>query len=465
MRVRAWIWLLVPLLATARAEGPAFPATESAEEEIRKLDEDPVAAESRRISEELSAVQKEQQKRSEKLYKKLEELHQSESYREYRRKRQALEDKRQSAWDIERKALAEAARTIYAARHAELRGVARAELAEAKRLGFDVLSYPRVDGSTSTGPLGVIVACRILGVPYEWVYPEPTGTPWRNQPDVSKYFLPVTASGARFMPGNYELLLATLKVVAKPVQREQERVAMMINSLLAANSSTHDAYVHLVEGTCDLNLTARPPSESELKLAAEKGVALKLEPVARDGFVVLVNRKNPVKGLTREQVRAIYEERITQWSDVGGGGGKIRAFRRERDSGSRELFDALVMGGDPLPEGERFGPLYANSMGGPFSQLTQQPDGIAYSIYYYEHFMAASPFTRAVPIDGVEPTAASIASGAYPWVTRVYAAYRGGEPADSPAMKLLGWLRSAEGQSVVRESGYVPEGAPAGPAR
>lgn len=234
-------------------------------------------------------------------------------------------------------------------------------------------------------------------------------------------------------------------------------MAIMINSLLAASTSTHDAYVNLIEGRSDLNLAARAPSESELKLAKEKGVNVKLEPIARDAFVLIVNRKNPLKALTRQQVREIYEEKITDWKTVGGGAGRIRAFRRERDSGSRELFDALVMQGQVLREGERFSPLYANSMGGPFSQVTQQPDGLGYSIYYYEHFMAASPFTRTVAIDGVEPTAESIATGEYPWVTRIYAAYRDGEATDSPGMELLRWLSSTEGQAVVRESGYVPE--------
>ena len=31
--------------------------------------------------------------------------------------------------------------------------------------------YPAVDGSTSTHPLGVLLACKALGVPYEWRTP------------------------------------------------------------------------------------------------------------------------------------------------------------------------------------------------------------------------------------------------------------------------------------------------------
>ncbi len=453
MRRRCGLLVLL-LAAAARGEEGAFPGTGEVEKDLAELDGTPVAVECRDISKAIGEIQQEQQKKSEALYGKLQELQQSEAYREYLRKRQDIESRRSSAWDVERKAMAEAARKIYAARHEEIRGAAKAECPRAKELGLDVMSYPRVDGSTSTGPLSVVMACRVLGVPYEWIYPEPTGHPWRNQPDVSAFLL---RAAADFDPNDYEFMLATLRVVAKPGRREQERLAVMINSLLAASTSTHDAYVNLIEGKSDLNLAARPPSESELKLARDKGVAIKLEPIARDAFVFIVNLKNPVKGLTRQQAREIYEEKITDWKAVGGGEGKIRAFRRERDSGSRELFDALVMQGQALSEDDRFRPLYANSMGGPFSQVTQRPDGLGYSIYYYEHFMAASPFTRTVAIDGVEPTAESIASGTYPWVTRVYAAYRDGGPADGPAMKLLRWLSSEEGQAVVRESGYVPE--------
>jgi phosphate transport system substrate-binding protein len=56
----------------------------------------------------------------------------------------------------------------------------------------------------------------------------------------------------------------------------------------------------------------------------------------------------------------------------------------------------------------------------------------------------------------VEPTFESIASDAYALVAPVYAVYREGQPADSPARMLLQWLLSLEGQAVVRESGYVP---------
>jgi ABC-type phosphate transport system substrate-binding protein len=449
--------LALVLAAGLRGQETPFPKTEQAGEALKRLDEMPAAVEYRRQTQVLDDLEKKHRERVMRLYEKREKLAQSPGYKEYLKRRADLESKRESAWEGERKAMAGAAQQLYAARHAEIRGLAPAQVPEGRSLKFDVLNYPRVDGSTSTGPLSIILACRILGAPYEWIYPEPAGHPWPARRDLSPFFLPAAASRA---PRDLELQLATLNVVAKPEWKGGERLAVMINSLLAASSSTHDAYVNLIEGRSDLNLTARPPSESERKLAAEKKVEVRLEPVARDAFVFIVNQKNPVKGLTRGQVRQIYEEKITDWGAVGGAAGKIRALRRERDSGSRELFDALVMGGQPLAEGERYASLYGYGMGGPYSQLTQDASGLGYSVYYYEHFMAASPYTRLLPIDGVEPSAKTIASGAYPWVTRVYVAYRASERENSPAMKLLRWLLSPEGQAVVRESGYVPEKGP-----
>jgi phosphate transport system substrate-binding protein len=131
---------------------------------------------------------------------------------------------------------------------------------------------------------------------------------------------------------------------------------------------------------------------------------------------------------------------------------------REPNSGSRELFDQFILRDEKLPEPKRPWQfeLYSNSMAGPYNRVTSNERGLGYSVYYYERFMALSPLTRTIAIDGVEPTAETIASGKYPMATPVYAAIRADEAADAPAAKLLNWLLSDEGQAVVRESGYVP---------
>jgi len=463
-----WAGLVLALAAAYSQETP-FPETDKAEQALKELERLPVAVEYRQLQGEIDAIRKEEagkldplkvpfQERLAPLEERLEKLCASPAFREYSSTRWELSQEGRTA-AADRKAMAAAAKALYGARHAEIRGLAQADLPGARALGFDALTYPRVDGSTSSWPLSVILACRVLDIPYEWFYPDPVGVPWQRGPDVSAYVLLASAlasdePGAE--RGDVEFSLATLRVVAAPARPEQRRIALLINSYLAASTSTHGAYANVIEGRSDLSLSIRAPSASELDLATKKGVALKLEPIARDALVFIVNRHNPVTGLTREQVRAVYEGKVADWQALGGNKGGIKALRRERDSGSRELFDALVMQGQPLPEGKGFAELYTGSMAGPYNRVTGIAGAVGYSVYYYEHFMAASPFTRVVAIDGVEPTAATIAAGTYPWVTPVHAVYRDGEPADSPGMRLLRWLTTAEGQAVVRESGYVP---------
>ena len=446
--------------AVAHGGGGGLDETERVKAEIEALRASiPEAAEVERLEAVLVETNKSHYLNTREITEKIDALKETDAYSAFRKEYDALTAKRAEAWEIERIFMAEAMKRLYAARHEEIRGKARRELPNARNLGLDALNFPRVDGSTSTGPLSVILAARILGLPYEWQYPEPTGNPWEIRENaLLKYQLPSTL----YAQVGMEFALNKLTVEAKPEHpesREQLRAAMLVNNVISASTSTHDGYVNLIEGRSDLILTARAPSESETKLAGEKGVKLLLKPVATDAFVFLVNRKNPVKSLSRTQVRDIYERRLLKWDDLGWPGGPMFAYRRERDSGSRELFDALVMAGAET-EYRWSSDLYSSGMAGPFNQVTRDAAGIGYSVYYYEHFMAASPYTRLMAIDGVEPSFETISSGAYPWVTPVYAVCREGAPADSPGMRLLEWLLSDEGQSVVLESGYVPARKP-----
>lgn len=461
--------------AAHRAEDPV-PDTRRVADELEALERSPVGQAVERLRTEMKQLDAQSEEKQGALRKRREQLYESAEYEVYAAKQDELQAKLGERWAVERTAFAKAAEQIYGERHAELRKLGAPKLTAARALGIDVLTYPRVGGSTSTHPLSVIVASRVLGVGHEWVYPGLRGRPWlRASKADDRFFLPGTEPEES---EDDEFQLAASFVIAKPsdpASPGEARLATMVNSLLALNSGTHDSLVNLVEGKCDLVFTVRGPSASERALAAERGVEIELTPVAKDALVVIVNRRNPVKGLTSAQVRGIFKGEFKRWAELGvvvedNGVGfdereaiknKIVAFTRERDSGSRELFDALVMreaGGAPAAakDEEDGDALIGYGMGGPFNLLTLAEDGISYTVRYYEHFMAASPLTRTIAVDGVEPNAETIASGKYPHVVPVYVARRRGEPADSPASRLLNWLVSAEGQAVVRESGYVP---------
>lgn len=278
--------------------------------------------------------------------------------------------------------------------------------------------YPRVDGSTSTLPLAKFVACRVYGVPCIW----------------GEFF-----GEPRWVSTDY-----TVEI--------DQAIADKINNL--SHTTTHDAYVNLIENRTDLILVARLPSQEELELAEANGVEMDFRPVALDALVFVVNSANPIENLTLDQIRAVYTGQITDWSELDASStvGVINAYRRDAQSGSQELIEALVMQDQTmidLPD------MMIPTMGGLISMINEDPQGLGYSVYYYATFIYPAEATALVPIEGVAPSSANIAVRDYPLIAEVYVGVRADMPTDSTAVMMRDWLLTPDGQATVIESGYV----------
>ena len=282
-----------------------------------------------------------------------------------------------------------------------------------------VQNYPRVDGSTSAYPLQIMLACRILRVPCVWY------------------------EGDMFSP--------IRRMIPDP---EFVGAAELVEKIFGLqHHGTHDAYVNLIHGDADIILVARPPSQDELHAAQLRGVDLEVTPIALDAFVFLVNNENPVEELTLESIRAIYTGEITQWSELIGTLGEIHTYQRNRNSGSQELMEKLVMHGAPMVESPD---MILESMMGPINAISEDPLGIGYSVYFYAAFMYPHEMIKMIAIDGVPPTSTNIADRSYPLTTEVYAVIRGDSSQQSMARLFLDWLLTDEGKEAIAESGYVP---------
>ena len=64
-----------------------------------------------------------------------------------------------------------------------------------------------------------------------------------------------------------------------------------------------------INGTCDIGMASRTLKESELAVLSEFSIAI-------DGIAVIVNKSNPISGLTSENVREIYTGNILKWDGV-----------------------------------------------------------------------------------------------------------------------------------------------------
>jgi hypothetical protein len=140
-----------------------------------------------------------------------------------------------------------------------------------QRMSFDVLSFPKIDGSTSTQPLASLIACRHYDLDYRWV---------------SKLnSLSFGSNLDRIFDQDVELTLAEYTIGPAERTSSQGRLAGIVGQFLIANQSTHQAYVNIIEGASGIGLLARKPSPEELELARSKNVELDVFPCARDAFV------------------------------------------------------------------------------------------------------------------------------------------------------------------------------------
>lgn len=267
--------------------------------------------------------------------------------------------------------------------------------AQGGTLSFTLETYPRVDGSTATIPLSEAIAASLLKMSLE---------------DVRPYIL---------------------------------------------HNKTHPAYVNLIDGKTDI-IFVTSPSEEELQLAAERGVKLEVVPVVSEGFVFLVNAENPVKGLSREQIRGIYSGQTTNWKEVGGADVPIVAYQRPVNSGSQTGFLDLVMKDlTPMdPPTERIiagmGELIDS-----VASYNNEPDALGYSYYYFVTDMWGNEKVRLLEVDGVYPDKTTISQATYPYRTAYYAVIRDDEGKDSPVRQMLAWILSDKGQEVAEGAGYV----------
>ena len=218
-------------------------------------------------------------------------------------------------------------------------------------------------------------------------------------------------------------------------------------------NTTPDAYDNLMKGEVDM-IFAAGPSVTQMNVAKQKGLELKLTPIGREAFVFFVNQKNKVDGLSLEQIKSIYAGNVTNWEEVGGDDDKIRAFQRPADSGSQTTLEKL-MGDTPIMEAPSED--IASGMGGIINEVSKYKNyknSIGYTFRFYSTEMVRNDQIRLLEIDGVAPTKETIRSGTYPITSEFYIVTAG---TDNPNVEILiDWILSPQGQQLLEKAGYVP---------
>ncbi len=218
------------------------------------------------------------------------------------------------------------------------------------------------------------------------------------------------------------------------------------------NNSSGGFYA-LVRGYTDIFLGTKP-STSQVEDANKEGLSFTYTPIGQEAFVFIVNSSNPIDGLTSDQVRDIYSSKITNWKEVGGPDEQIIAFQRANGSGSQSQMERF-MGNALFADAPEYRKV--ETMSGLVGGVANYQNGkgsIGYSFRYYVTDLVGNYNVKLLAIDGVEPTLDNIENGTYPLTGDIVATTRTGE--SNPLVKeLLDWIQGAQGQELVRKSGYA----------
>lgn len=213
-----------------------------------------------------------------------------------------------------------------------------------------------------------------------------------------------------------------------------------------------DAFINM--GSVDL-VIATEPSDEELEQAQRLGINLVKTPVCYDAFVFITHKDNPIDSLSVEQIQKIYTGEIKNWKEVGGKNEKIRAFQREKNSGSQTAMENLVMGGSDMID-----PIEIKVIEGmgmlvdAVAEYENETASIGYTYRYYIDTLYKNDNIKTIAVNGIVPTDDNIRNGSYPFTTNYYGVIREGNEEETGG-KFLEWILSDEGQQCVGQAGYI----------
>jgi phosphate transport system substrate-binding protein len=199
-----------------------------------------------------------------------------------------------------------------------------------------------------------------------------------------------------------------------------------------------DAGINLAAaGQVDLGFVSRG-------LTADESAKLKTISIGLSGTGVIVNAANPIKNLTKEQVRKIFAGEIKNWSEVGWSNEEIKVFIREANAATRTSFESYFFGGKAT---------YTKDASEVF-ELEQTLKAVgsfraSIGMATTSGRTASEPTIHLVSIDGVTPTPENLVSGAYKIGRPLLLVHLPDESKLKPAIRaFLEFVRSPEGQRV-----------------
>jgi phosphate transport system substrate-binding protein len=197
------------------------------------------------------------------------------------------------------------------------------------------------------------------------------------------------------------------------------------------------------DGALDLAVSAR------LLEPAEVALGLTAVPFARTALVFVTSNRKP-NSLNTNEIVEIFKSTNPKWAD----GSPINLILRTRFDGDTLILEQRFVGmREAIEEARKRTEIPIAATDQDSADLAENVPG-SFVQAGLSQIETEKRNLRFVPIEGVEPSLATLESGKYPYEKMFYLVFSAKTKA--AAERLLDFLKSAKGQAILRETGNLP---------
>ncbi|MDF0592876.1 phosphate ABC transporter substrate-binding protein [Methanotrichaceae archaeon M04Ac] len=253
---------------------------------------------------------------------------------------------------------------------------------------------------------------------------------------------PTQRSGKLYIVGSTSVL-PLVQVSGEVWNSHQDDITVSV-----IGSGTGVGIKSISSGIADIAMASREVKSEEVEIYGDN---FKKFPIAIDAICVSVSPdvyEGGVREISGHQLFAIYNGEIDSWGELGGPDETITVVAREVGSGTRDLFNEVVMGrvdhDTPGADSYRYSEaeVWATIASG---------RGV---VGYLSLNRARDGEIRALAYEGVLPSAETVRDGSYPLARTLYM-YTWGE-LDDDERAFLEFVTGEKGQAIAGEMGFVP---------
>ncbi len=193
--------------------------------------------------------------------------------------------------------------------------------------------------------------------------------------------------------------------------------------------------------------------------------------IGRDGIALIVNSRNPISKITKQQVQDIYTGKITNWKELGGKDAPIVLVSKEHGRSTLELFlKYFDLEAEEVGEGKsavmrhrvkgatQYAELTARLIGPnreALAEIAMKPNAIAYvSVGTAQEIAAKGGRVTLLQLDGVPASVVNVDNQTYPLRRPLNVVTKG--EATGNVKEFIDFLLGNEGQAIVAGLEFIP---------